>query len=81
MNGIGALKGVPDILGVLPDGRFLGIEVKSPQGFCSKEQIEFIEQASFFGGIAFVAKSLDDVKARLVDYVVKNLLGESNDRN
>jgi hypothetical protein len=66
---------VPDILGILPDGRFLGIEVKSAKGVIHKEQLEFIETANFFYGLAFVAKSLDDVKRHLADYdlgVLKN---------
>lgn len=55
------LKGVPDILGILPDGRFLGIEVKRPGGKVSPEQLDFIEKANGLGGVCFVAFSLEDV--------------------
>ncbi len=61
-------KGVCDILGVLPDGRFLAIEVKSAKGKTSQDQDAFIAQVNKSGGLAFVARSLDDVKAHLEDY-------------
>lgn len=54
------LKGVPDILGVLPDGRFLGIEVKRPGGKVSDEQVDFMVRANLRGAFAFVAYSLED---------------------
>lgn len=56
------LKGVSDILGVLPDGRFLAVECKGPKGKPSPEQVEFIENVRKMGGVAFVARSLQDVK-------------------
>lgn len=68
MNQVGAKKGVPDILGILPDGRFLAIEVKTQTGKVSAEQGDFIRQANTLGGLALVARSLDDVKAHLEDY-------------
>ena len=69
MNQVGAKKGVPDILGILPDGRFLAIEVKTQTGKVSPEQGDFIRQANTLGGLALVARSLDDVKAHLEDYI------------
>lgn len=58
-------KGSGDILGVLPEGKFLSIEVKTKTGKVSKEQKEFIKRVKEEGGIAFVARSLDDVKKNL----------------
>ena len=58
MNGI---KGVPDILGVLPDGRALGIEVKSPKGKQSPDQIVFAEEYKERGAVYLVARQIDDV--------------------
>lgn len=56
------LKGSSDILGVIPpDGRFLAIEVKDHKGKVSPEQMEFLETISGKGGIAFVARTLEDV--------------------
>ena len=57
-------KGVPDILGILPDGTFLGIEVKTEDGKVRPEQKVFIERAQSLGAMCFVARSLDDVIKR-----------------
>lgn len=59
-------KGVSDILGIC-NKRFLAIEVKrnKPKGYPSKEQKEFIEEVNLSGGIAFIARSVDDVKSVL----------------
>lgn len=63
-NSIHHLKGVSDILGIYK-GRFLAIEVKSQTGVVSKEQKEFINNVNKEGGIAFVARSIEDVKKAL----------------
>ncbi len=55
------LKGKSDILGILPDGRFLAIEVKRPSGRLSPDQVEFIANINNHGGLAFMAMSIDDV--------------------
>jgi len=65
VNQIGAIKGVPDILGILRDGRLLAIEVKTANGRVSPEQAAWIERANHLGAVAFVARSLDDVKKEL----------------
>lgn len=54
-------KGISDIIGVLPDGRFLAIEVKTSTGRVSPEQKEFIETVQKNEGIAFVARNLESV--------------------
>lgn len=56
--------GSPDIIGVFK-GRFLGIEVKSKCGKLRPEQKEFLENIIKNGGIAFVAKSIEDVEKNL----------------
>lgn len=58
-----APPGTADIIGIMPDGRFLGIEVKRPKGVVSAVQKEFLEKITSRGGVAFVAYSLDDVIA------------------
>ncbi len=65
-------KGVPDILGVLPDGRFLGIEVKSERGILSPEQRFFIDKINSLGGLAFVAKSVEDARHNLISVIEDN---------
>jgi len=70
-------KGVGDILGVLPGGRFLSIEVKAPEvkdlfgkkiqskGYASAEQKIFIEDVNNQGGVALIAWSVRDVEEAL----------------
>lgn len=60
-QGMGSAPGVPDIVGILKDGRFLGIEVKTDRGRLSPHQERFIQNINDAGGIAFVARSVDDV--------------------
>jgi penicillin-binding protein-related factor A (putative recombinase) len=57
-------KGVSDILGIYRE-KFLAIEVKSEKGRLLPEQREFIDEVNENGGIAFVARSVEDVQARL----------------
>lgn len=59
------LKGKADILGILPGGRFLAIEVKRRSGVLSQDQKYFLDRVSQEGGVAFVAYSLDDVIEKL----------------
>jgi len=63
--------GISDILGILPDGRFLAIEVKSAKGVVSGEQRDFINKINNSKGVAFVARSLDDVIKVLEDVLPK----------
>jgi penicillin-binding protein-related factor A (putative recombinase) len=58
------IKGVSDILGVY-GGRFLAIEVKAKKGVVSKEQVTFLKAIRDRGGIAFVARSVEDVASEL----------------
>ena len=57
--------GVPDILGFSFDGRFIGIEVKTPEGKTSDEQKQFHSTALRCRSIVFVAQSVDDVIVNL----------------
>lgn len=54
-------RGVSDILGILPDGRFLAIEVKTRTGRVSEYQASFLYEITKNGGVAFVARSVEDV--------------------
>jgi hypothetical protein len=63
-------RDVSDILGCLPDGRFLAIEVKSDNGHATDEQAAFIADVIRHGGVAFVARSMDDVEQRELAVVV-----------
>lgn len=60
MQGLGAEKGVADLLGIY-NGMPLAIEVKTPKGRVSIHQERFLRRFAGHGGIAFVARSVDDV--------------------
>ena len=57
------MKGVGDIIGMTPDGRFLSVEIKTKTGKPSPEQLLFIKRCTLNGGLCFVARSVDDIKA------------------
>ena len=68
------LKGVSDILGVLPEsrtgragGRLLACEVKGPKGKLTAEQEAFLRTVESLGGLAIAAWSLADVESALRD--------------
>ena len=62
-----AFAGCPDILGQLRDGRLLAIEVKRADGRVTEDQVAFLARAARHHALAFVARSVDDVRAMLDD--------------
>ena len=61
-------KGMSDILGMTTDhygGRLLAIECKRPSGRATADQVAFLETVRRNGGIAFIARSADDVLQEL----------------
>jgi len=60
----GLCLGSSDLIGIY-QGRFLAIEVKAAKGKISPEQEKFLGWIREKGGIAFVARSVDDVKKYL----------------
>jgi hypothetical protein len=60
-----APTGHPDIAGMLRDGRALYVECKSARGALSEAQERFLDQVRAGGGVAIVARSIDDVLAAL----------------
>lgn len=60
--------GIADILGIY-NGRMLAIEVKAGTGKLTDEQAEFIYSVRTNGGIAFVARSIEDVEKGLSNYL------------
>lgn len=66
-------KGVSDIQGILaPNGRHLAIEVKTKTGRVTPEQNAHIERVNAAGGVAFVARSVEDVIEGLRSFNVMN---------
>lgn len=77
------IRGVSDILGVVPYytpeigaksalGRLLAIEVKGPLGRCTPEQRSFLAKISEEGGIAFVARSVEQCATELMKHFPNN---------
>jgi hypothetical protein len=60
-----AWRGAPDLIGQLTDGRILCVEVKRPSGKLRPDQHAFLDVVRKQGGVAFVARSIDDVKEHL----------------
>ena len=56
-----------DIIGIYK-GRFLAIEVKTAKGKLTVAQVTFQHTVQQEGGIAFVARSVQDVEDRLLEY-------------
>lgn len=77
-NNVGVLKnaaGIPirfglavgssDLIGIAPGGRFLAVEIKTPTGKATPEQLRFIEAVRARGGIAGIARSPAEALALL----------------
>lgn len=60
-------NGIPDILGIYK-GRMLAIEVKTKSGKTSDEQSKFLHRIIREGGIAGVARSVDDAREIIKDF-------------
>jgi hypothetical protein len=58
----GGMRGVADIIGIMPGGRLLAIEVKSETGRPSPDQVAFGEAINAAGGLWFVARGIEDVQ-------------------
>lgn len=59
------MKGISDIIGVLPNGKFLAIEVKNIGGKISTEQHLFLNNINRNKGVGFIAHNVDEVIKRL----------------
>ena len=59
------LKGSADILGILPGGWFLAVEVKAPNGRLSPEQGEFLETVKKLGGFAVCVRGWQELDEAL----------------
>jgi hypothetical protein len=59
-QGLGSTPGIPDICGIW-QGKALFIEVKTRKGKLSEQQEAKINEINRAGGIAFMARGIDDV--------------------
>lgn len=63
----GLTVGSSDLIGLTPTGRFFAIEVKTPTGKATKDQLNFIEQVRLAGGLAGIARTPDDAMGIIND--------------
>ena len=61
-------KGVADIVGCMPDGRYLAIEVKCPGKKPTELQSIWLKEKSKVNAITMVAHSVEDVETFLKGY-------------
>ena len=57
-----SIRGCADILGMTQGGQFFAIEVKSAKGRLSQHQDDFLAKVLSGGGLAGVARSVDDAR-------------------
>jgi hypothetical protein len=57
--------GVPDIIGILPGGRWLGIECKSGKGKQSPAQVDFQKRATKAGGVYLLTRSAAELAEQI----------------
>ena len=60
------IPGQGDLTGILPDGRRLEIEVKAAAGRQASAQRSFQEMIERFHGVYILARSVEEVRQRLV---------------
>lgn len=58
-----------DVTGLLPDGRFLGIEVKSSTGKLRPSQVQTLGEITASNGLVIVARSVGEVVAVVEPYL------------
>ena len=63
------IPGQADLTGILPDGRRLEIEVKSPTGRQSSAQKAYERMIKRFNGVYILARSVEDVRLTLEKYL------------
>jgi Holliday junction resolvase len=61
------ISGVPDIIALNDKGRFIAIEVKTAEGRIRPEQKELINKINELNGVAFVCRSLSDLRKELIE--------------
>lgn len=59
-------SGVSDIIGMLPDGRFLAVECKRVGGVVSDAQRAFLDEVERRGGLAVVVHCVDELDTAIV---------------
>ena len=63
------VRGVPDILGILPGGVFLGCEVKRPGQKPTDDQLAFLRAITDAGGIGTWVTGIEELERDLEPYL------------
>jgi hypothetical protein len=64
------MRGVSDIIGILPGGRFLAVEIKrSSGGKLSEDQEEFLDTVNEIGGVGLVVRSIEELQKDLAQFL------------
>ncbi|MBK1632642.1 hypothetical protein CKO31_18220 [Thiohalocapsa halophila] len=66
-----AFKGCSDILGQLTTGHLIACEIKRPSTKPTREQAAFLATVESNGGLAVVARSVEDVERALAEFVAQ----------
>lgn len=61
--------GSSDIIGILPDGRFLAVECKTNKGKLSPGQKLFLEEIRNNNGVAIIAHSSDELMDQIKNFI------------
>jgi hypothetical protein len=61
--------GASDIIGLLPSGRFIAVECKAHGGRLSEHQFRFLRDIERMGGLAVVARSVEDLAQSLKEQI------------
>lgn len=64
------VRGLPDVICMLRGGRLMAVEVKSQTGIVTESQQYWIDTINYFGGIAGVVRSVDEVEALLAERII-----------
>ena len=67
----GLMKGAADLIILLPNGRCLLPETKTPTGYQSSAQKAFQQQAEALGHVYFVYKSVQEFKEKITPYLIE----------
>jgi hypothetical protein len=62
----GKMRGVSDIIGLLPGGRFLAVECKWMDGRIKKHQQEFLDAVNRSGGLGVVVRSIAELREKVL---------------
>lgn len=62
-------KGVADVIGILPNGRWFAAEIKAGSDRLSDDQRDFLEMIASRGGFAVVVRDVVDFEVALKNYL------------